>query len=223
MSVDYSPKIITNGLLLALDAGNTKSYPGSGTTWTDLIGSNNGTLVNSPTFNSANGGSLNFSGTNQSVTLGSSTSFAFGTGDFSIGAWINSADDQGSFSSIVCLIDGNGGSDWQFDVTNNRPRIYVNGDVLMTTPTEDVLANDVWYHLFWTRIGSTNSLYINGNQVVTATNSENYDSGELHIGRNRSGTGLFNGLISTVSIYKGKGLTASEIAQNYNAIKGRYA
>ena len=86
--------------------------PVTNTTWTDLIGSNNGTLVNSPTFNSANGGSLNFTGTNQSVTLGTSTSFAFGTGDLSIGAWINSAANQGSFSSIVCLIDGSGGSDW---------------------------------------------------------------------------------------------------------------
>jgi hypothetical protein len=50
MGVAYNPRIVTNGLVLALDAGNTKSYPGSGTTWTDLSSSNSGTLVNDPTF-----------------------------------------------------------------------------------------------------------------------------------------------------------------------------
>ena len=53
--------IVTDGLVLCLDAGNTKSYPGSGATWLDLSSNaNNGTLTGSPTFNSANGGSLQF-------------------------------------------------------------------------------------------------------------------------------------------------------------------
>ena len=59
MAVEYNPKVVTDGLVLALDAGNTKSYPGSGSTWTDTIGSNNGTLTNGPTFGSSdNGGSI---------------------------------------------------------------------------------------------------------------------------------------------------------------------
>ena len=52
MAFNYSPKIVTDGLVFAVDAANKKSYPGSGTTWTDLAGSNNGTLTNGPTFDS---------------------------------------------------------------------------------------------------------------------------------------------------------------------------
>jgi len=67
----HSPRIITDGLVLCLDAGNPKSYPGSGTTWTDLSGNgNNGTLTNGPTYNSGNLGSLVFDGVNDYVNLG---------------------------------------------------------------------------------------------------------------------------------------------------------
>ena len=68
MSTLQSGHIITDGLVIALDAANTKSYPGSGTTWSDLSGnSNNGTLTNGPTFNSGNGGSIVFDGTNDYI------------------------------------------------------------------------------------------------------------------------------------------------------------
>ena len=70
MALSHSPRIVTNGLVLALDAANIKSYPGSGTTWTDLSGiGNNGTLTNGPTYSSANGGSLVFNGTDNYVSL----------------------------------------------------------------------------------------------------------------------------------------------------------
>jgi hypothetical protein len=62
------PPIVTDGLVLYLDAGNSNSYPGSGTTWSDISGNGyNGTLTNGPTFNSANGGGIVFDGTNDYV------------------------------------------------------------------------------------------------------------------------------------------------------------
>ena len=68
MSINYNPRIVTDGLVLLLDAGNTKSYPGTGTTWTDISrNGNNGTLTNGPTFDSANGGSLVFDGVDDYV------------------------------------------------------------------------------------------------------------------------------------------------------------
>ena len=71
MALSHSPSIVTDGLVLCLDAGNPKSYPGSGTTWTDLSGNgNNGTLVNGVGYDSDNGGSLSFDGVNDYVTLG---------------------------------------------------------------------------------------------------------------------------------------------------------
>jgi hypothetical protein len=62
--------IVTNGLVLYVDAGNNNSYPESGTTWTDLIGGNNGTLTNGPTYNSGNGGYIDLDGSNDLVNFG---------------------------------------------------------------------------------------------------------------------------------------------------------
>ena len=67
MAFSYSPKIVTDGLVFAVDAANKKSYPGSGTTWTDLAGSNDGTLTNGPTFDSGNGGSIVFDGSDDYI------------------------------------------------------------------------------------------------------------------------------------------------------------
>ena len=73
MSLNHGGKpIVTDGLVLCLDAANPKSYPGSGTTWTDLSGNgNNGTLVNGVGYNSDNGGSLSFDGVNDYVSKSS--------------------------------------------------------------------------------------------------------------------------------------------------------
>ena len=89
MGLAHSPRIVTDELVLALDAGNTKSYPGSGTTWTDLIGSNNGTLTNGPTYSSDDGGSIVFDGSNDYVQLSASSDLNFGTGNFTIEGWFN--------------------------------------------------------------------------------------------------------------------------------------
>jgi len=69
MSYSNGPTIVTDGLVLALDAADKNSYPGSGTTWNDLAGSNNGTLTNGPTFDSGNGGSIVFDGVDDYVNL----------------------------------------------------------------------------------------------------------------------------------------------------------
>ena len=88
MAFNYSPKIVTDGLVLCLDAGNPNSYPGSGNTWKDLSrGRNNGTLVNGPTFSGANGGSLVFDGVNdynQHINLQN-----FINQDITISLWVN--------------------------------------------------------------------------------------------------------------------------------------
>ena len=86
MAFHRGPKVVTNGLVLALDAANTKSYPGSGTTWRDLSGnSRNGTLINGPSFNNTEGGSISFDGVDDYVN----TNYNAGTfSQFTIHAWI---------------------------------------------------------------------------------------------------------------------------------------
>ena len=70
MAFSFSPRIVTDGLVLYLDAANQRSYPGSGTTWSDISrGGNNGTLVNGPTFDPGNGGSIVFDGVDDYVSI----------------------------------------------------------------------------------------------------------------------------------------------------------
>ena len=89
MSLYHSPQISLNGLVLCLDAANPKSYPGSGTTWTDLSGNgNNGTLVNGVGYSSDNLGSLVFDGANDYVNAGNLGSF-YSQGTISY--WMNSS------------------------------------------------------------------------------------------------------------------------------------
>ena len=115
MSIFYNPRIVTDGLVLALDAGNTKSYPGSGTTWTDLSGrGNTGTLTNGPTYSSANGGSIVFDGTNDHVTMSGNniSGLSAETTDFSICIWVkyNSTASYGAFFAKQNSISSNPGT-----------------------------------------------------------------------------------------------------------------
>ena len=85
------PNIITDGLVLALDAANSRSYPGTGTTWSDLSGNgNSGTLTNGPTFNSGNGGSIVFDGVDDNISFSGNTfNYSPGTsGEVSLEIWV---------------------------------------------------------------------------------------------------------------------------------------
>ena len=96
MGINYNPKIVTDGLVLCLDAGNIKSYPGSGTTWTDLtnIGSRNATLINSPTYSTSNLGYFTFNGSNTFASITKPNPNI--TGLISMEMWINFASNTGS-------------------------------------------------------------------------------------------------------------------------------
>ena len=98
MAFSYSPKIVTNGLVLCLDAANRRSYPGAGTAWTDLSGNNNhATLINGPIFNNINTGNIIFDGTNDTSSFGNVLNLR--TNNFTLIQWIK----PNSFSSWCAL------------------------------------------------------------------------------------------------------------------------
>ena len=100
MSTVQSGHIVTDGLVLALDAANAKSYPGSGTTWSDLSGNRNtGTLTNGPTFNSGNGGGIVFDGVDDYVDCGNSSTLQINQG--TISAWVKTSSPGSSFRGII--------------------------------------------------------------------------------------------------------------------------
>ena len=231
MGLAHSPRIVTDGLVLALDAGNTKSYPGSGTAWTDTVGGTAATLTNGPTYSSDNGGSIVFDGTNDYINFGSVSDVNFGTGDFAVECWFlddGSAPDYGGL-----VVNGqSGGSDTtsfqlgKRGVSGQTNRIeFVRGEASGSYSIYDstnTIQSNTWTHVIATRIGTTVKLYVNGVEVDSMTDSGSYSNTALRVGVNRGAGIYWSGKISNVKLYKGKGLTETEVAQNYNALKGRY-
>ena len=100
MTVEYNiPKTVTDGLVLALDAGNTKSYPGSGSTWTDTIGGNNGTLTNGPTHSSNSGGYFDFPNSNSYIQL--SNPVLTTPTSLSVEVWVRVTDTSASYTRFL--------------------------------------------------------------------------------------------------------------------------
>jgi prepilin-type N-terminal cleavage/methylation domain-containing protein len=211
--------IVTDGLVLNLDAGNLASYPGTGNTWFDLSGNNNnGTLVNGVGFNAANGGALSFDGVNDYVNLNFSFTQSSSTNSYTIvmGAKLSTS----SSSRRQLWSSDNGGFDWGFGVGDGSRFIIFSGDSAHTGRLQDTswhIFTAQWSSLFGTR------LYID-NILDISTSTISYDSSispTTSIGRNPVFGEYWNGNVSFVALYN-RVLTPEEIAQNFNATRGRF-
>ena len=219
MAFNFSPRIVQQGLVLALDAGNVKSYPGSGTAWSDLTGNgNNGILTNGPTFNSGNGGSIVFDGTNDYVLTngviptGNTSKSLFlifkSTTTISTRQWLFYSGGESGTGRFCLEIES---SKFTFN--------YYNSAIASST-----LTSETWYYggVTYNLSNSNIKIYVNGvNQstnaigLSTGFNSNNYIGSYL-------GTGIyFNGNIPVVQAYD-RELSSTEVLQNYNALKGRF-
>ena len=224
MAFNYSPKIVTDGLVLYLDAANTRSYPGTGTTWSDLSrGGNNGVLTNGPTFNSGNGGSIVFDGADDLVNT---TNISFGTNPFSICLWFKINSNQTTNSTLIAVAAAGTANNWQLSFINNTELLFfyrgiteVNAFNLNTT-----FSLNTWYHICITRdVANDIKSYVNGTQTATVNYVGNDTYSEIiRLGLNRGGTTYYNGQISIVHIYNNIALTSTQVIQNYNATKGRF-
>lgn len=234
MGFNYSPKIVSNGLVLYLDAANTRSYPGSGTAWTDLSQYNmNGTLINGPSFNSANGGGIAFDGTNDGVTLQASSLWNIGASDFTIEFWFRRTGTSQAYGRYFQLTNGDTYSAFSLAVkgTNQDQLSFsmasANGSWgVLNDATIGTLTAGRFNHVVISRIGTNFYLYLNTVQslITTSAASLYYAVGGVPvIGGQTSGTfRCLGGIIPLFKFYKGKGLTLAEATQNYNATKGRF-
>jgi len=224
-------KTVTSGLVLYLNAADRNSYPGTGTAWNDLSGNSNTGTLNGPIYNnSVNGGIIVFDGTDDYVDT-KQIQFER-TNPFSLCIWV--------YPTLVSnhqLINNENSSytGYRLDITTTS----VIGFSLRNTPTTNqanitttgtLLANK-WYNIVATYNGSSNTsgmnIYINGavQSVTSITNnltSTIISNETTWIGLRRPATtGPFSGRVSNVQIYN-RALSATEVLQNYNALKGRY-
>jgi hypothetical protein len=224
MGVTYNPRIVTDGLVLALDAGNPKSYPGSGATWTDLSGNgNNGTLENGVGYNSSNGGSLSFDGVNDYVNCGNNSSLSF-TNNLTIHVWCSSNVSDGNYRSpLMKTTNGTWSNGYGFFQQGGNFYFFINQwnapQVVSVSKTTFSLTSFVA-----TYDGTNIKLYENGILRQTGssfTSNVSNSTTNLEIGRGGGSLYYWNGKIAQVSIYN-RALTAQEIQQNFNALRGRF-
>ena len=144
--------VVTDNMVVYLDAGNNSSYSGSGTSWNDISGnSNNFTLINGPTYSSSDGGAIVFDGTNDYATSPSGVSYLkFGTNDYSYGVWaqFNSFADKDYTLSILTAGGGTGAGSLSF-TTGGTEKFQINkdGDILpgSTANEQDIGSSAVSY------------------------------------------------------------------------------
>ena len=228
----FPSELVTDGLVLNLDAGDPRSYPGSGTTWTDLSGrGNNGTFGAStaaPTYNNANGGSLLFDGVNDwfSTTL----SIGDANTSFSWGGFVKvNSSTSGNYFLFGNYTENNTTPFFAiaFNNSGDNTFIYIRDS---TGGTEISSGNtnldlSTWYYLMGVRDAGANQvkLYVNGALVDTDTfaGSHNVKSTTNNFGGVRHLSQYVNCNIGNVHVYN-RALSAAEVAQNYDALKVRY-
>ena len=231
MGLAHSPSIVIDGLRFCLDAANTKSYPGSGTTWTDISGKNHdGTLTNGPTFSSDNGGCIVFDGANDHIgMLGTATDLGINdtSSSFSFSVWFKTGvtsekymfdNFDGNTQDISCRLDG------------GKLELYLRGSSggIVNAVRYGSYTLNAWNNAVYNFDSSTSpeifTAYVNGINTGTSTShfSGNFESGSnFRIGMRPAGGGQFSGRIACAMLYN-KSLTEAEVKQNYNALKGRF-
>jgi hypothetical protein len=236
MGISYNPRTITDGLVLCLDAANPKSYPGSGTTWTDLSGNgNNGTLnsvdiSNGYSLFNAQADNINF-GTNFKIAREKTLQFWLKTDrplsnqdNWEIG-FLNQGNTPGSMFGMM------------FGVGQTQDLGYWGYgsayDFSIISPTTKWIDINTWVNVTCTMDSSRNvriyknsvqqTLYRNSDGATSLTYSMPIDTTNYFLINSRDiwNSGFTYLHLSNILVYN-RALTAAEISQNYNALKSRY-
>jgi hypothetical protein len=221
-------KIITDGLVLHLDAANSKSYIGTGTEWKDLSGRrNNGTLINGPTFNPDNGGSIVFDGVDDYVGSFNSLNLL---NNITVSCWFSFINIPSGTSYRGIVGDWNTVNNtrsWlltKFN-TNNTISFFLNSTGInsnnININSTTLIIPNVKYYASAVYNGNTMSIYVNGVLENSTNYSSNIFQGTLLRLGNFSDSNFSNSNIYQTSIYN-RALTQEEITQNFNAIRGRF-
>jgi len=222
--ISYLGGIVTQGLVLDLDAAKRDSYPGTGTAWNDISGNqNNGTLINGPTFNAGNGGSITLDGTNDIVNL---PNIPFGTNPFTINMWFRMNGSQSSNNSLIAVAATAAANNFQLSFLDGTSlRFFYKGSLAADAfSLATTFSPAVWYNVCIVK-DSNNDIrsYVNGTQTNSVNYAGNYNFTEIiRLGLNRGNNAYYGGNISLTQIYVNNGLSATQVLQNYNAIKNRY-
>jgi len=223
MSSHANPDIVTDGLVLALDAGDIKSYPGTGTTWKDRSGNNlNGTLLNSRTFSSTNKGDFSFDATNESVSIAETSILNLQT--YTYAFWIKRTQAQNAnwLQILQRSTSSRNPGIWFYINEVNRLHfsIHLTGGSMPSVNPGGYELNE--WHYFTASVEYTGSNTIMKGYTDGVYNSS-YTGGDdpPRLGTGSSFVGKYGLHIANLKIYN-RALDQTEIVQNYNATKSRF-
>jgi hypothetical protein len=217
----FTPDIVLSNLQLWLDAGQTDSYSGSGTTWNDLSGnSRTGTLTNGPTYSSADGGSIVFDGTTNYVQCTGSLTVTAAT----FVTWIRRNGNQGQYDGIL-FSRGTSVTGMNFERSNQLGYHWNGAPNTYAWQSGLIVPNLTWCMVAVSVTSTTATAYLcQASGITTATNTVSHTSSvinDIKIAQDEFSTRYFNGNISTAMLYN-RALTSEEITKNFNAFRGRY-
>jgi hypothetical protein len=239
MASKSGPDIIEDGLVLCLDAASKRSYPGTGTVWTDLKGANNGTLTNGPTFDADNGGGIVFDGTDDSVDFTNSSSLR--PVNVSAGIWAKT-DGTNSYDPIFCVDDGSrndygitikdGGSGRRVGVQLNTNSGYISGansaswyDLEADHGSATAILSTQFNYILISYDGITAKIFFNGVEKKSTTSGIGGDieyPGVIQIAICKDTSFYCGASVAGFHVYN-RALTADEVRRNYLSTKERYA
>ena len=213
--------VVDSSLQLWLDAGQSSSYSGTGTTWTDLsVNGRNGTLTNGPTYSATNGGSIVFDGTNDFVQCTGSLTVTAAT----FVAWIRRNGNQGQYDGIL-FSRGTNTTGMNFQVSNQLGYHWNDAGNTYNWQSGLTIPDLTWCMVAVSVTSTAATAYLcQTSGITTATNTVSHASSvldDINIVWDDSAARYFNGNIATAMIYN-RALTAAEITQNYNALCGRF-
>ena len=215
MSYSYGKSIVTDGLVFYVDAANSKSYPGTGTTWTDLIGSNDGTLTNGPTYDSANGGSIVFDGVNDYIDCNSGVVNL--NSSFTFSCWVktpNSLSNNSNYSRVIGRGDVNTtySGEWasiSYDSNGDSFVVAIDDDTTKSEYFGSIsLTTNTWYNVVMS-VDRGNNIYLYVNTTLDGSVADNTSLNvdppyNLYIGSMRNNNTIdypLKGNISNCSVY----------------------
>jgi len=232
MATEYNPKIVTDNLVLCLDAGNTKSYPGSGTTWNDLSGQNNDmTLTSAPSHTSGSGGYFQFDGVNDTASV-SLSDFNSGHNPISIEMWVNIDDTDTDYRHIFGTRE-TAGSDCGFYtlLLNGANSTKMEARLTTASGNTDIVYNlgsnwNSWRQIVFTYDTSDDRtrLYINGSLVSTSstTNTGSFGTANPFTVARTSNNDFQTQMKGSKFLIYTKALSLSEVQTNYNFYKDEF-
>jgi hypothetical protein len=215
------PHIVTDGLVLALDAGSERSYSGSGTSADSIVSSNTTTLYNGVAYSSSNGGFWDLDGTDDYLITDFGDGLNPTTQDLSYGIWVKP--DSTQTTMFMMQSDWSVSSRFYIGSISGKLGWGIQERGWNANDTDLSFVNGEWYYINIIFSGTTAKLYANG--VLKATDAitsyafnRNLTTGS---GQPYASTYNWNGGIAAFRVYY-RELTAAEVVQNYNAQKSRF-